>query len=311
MIVQYKGYNRPDNNSICVGMCFFSPIGYKKPLINLQTVTEELEKYSIPYYIIELLYPGQKQMIPNSFVVRADSVLFSKENLWNVLEKKIPDQYDKIIFMDSDVLFSDPDWLNKSYQILIDNYVIQPMEVAYKDIYNKNESIELDIDNLVAPQSKTCFAKVILNEYIVDLKCHHPGYALGIDRNFFHNIGGFFEYCITGSGDLAFWSSFIPDYKIDAHHLHSNAMEKYIEYKTNIYNYYQPRYKISYLKDCVSMHLYHGRNKNREYNDRQKYLPVNCNYYHNLDGVLQLTDVTVQDSNPLINYWIKRKEDEE
>lgn len=307
---QYKGYNYPKNNDICVGMCFFNPVGYKKPLSNTNTIIQQFKKYHIPFYVIELLYPGQTQSISDAIVVHANSILFAKENLWNVLEKKIPDNYHKIIFMDSDILYSDPDWLDKSSNLLDDNNVIQPMELTYKDIINTNDCVEIDTNNLIFPQNKICFAKAIVNGDTIDLTQHHPGYALGISRDFFHNIGGFFEHCITGSGDLAFWSGLIPHYKMDKHHLHSNVINKYIKYKDNLYKYYIYKNNISYLKNCVALHMYHGHKNNRQYNDRQKYLPIYCEYYYNQDGVLELKEVSVKDNNHLINYWIKRKEDE-
>jgi hypothetical protein len=309
MIIQYLGYNKPKFDTICVGMCYFSPAGYKKPLTNLNIIIEQFQKYNIPYYIIELLYPDQKQVIPDSFVVKASSILFSKENLWNILEKKIPDKYDKIIFMDSDVLFNDPDWFNKSYELLQHNDLIQPMEVSYKDIHHIYDQIEIDFNNLKPPKTKISIAKALINNNYIDLTYHHTGFGLGIDRNFFHKIKGFFEYCITGTGDLAFWASFLPNYQIDSPHLHNNVLNKYLNYKNNIYQYYIYPKRISYVEQCVALHLYHGQRNNRQYNTRHKYLPISCDYYHNEYGVLELTNI-ISNNHCLIDYWITRKEDE-
>lgn len=309
MLAKYSYYNEPIHNTICVGMCFFNPVNYKKTLLNIKIVIEELTKYKIPCYVIELLYPGQEQSIPNSYIVRAESVLFSKENLWNLLEKKIPDQYNKIIFMDSDVLFSDPDWINKSHDLLMDNDIIQPMEYVYKDIYSIDEEISLNPEDLDFAKNKIAFVKAIKEGSKIDLGIHAPGFVLGIDRNFFSNIGGFFEHCLTGSGDLAFWSAFIPDYTLGSHHLHSNAMNRYLDYKKLINKYFSSQ-KLDYVSGCIAMHLNHGHDKNRRYKDRQKYLPLDCNYVYNQYGVLEITSVIPNQKYQLINYWFDRKEDE-
>ena len=208
MILSYNGYNKLTNDDICVGMCYFNPMQYKKPLRNIQLVQEQFDRYSIPYYIVELVYPDQSPVIKNAIVVRSNSILFSKENLWNIVEKNIPEKYSKIIFMDADIFCCDPEWFNKTSKLLDTNDLVHNMEYLYKDInyvYEKN-----DIDLTTARYS---IIKAVKNNEPIELMIHHTGYVIAINRSFFKKLGGIFEYGITGYGDTLFWSSFIKDYE--------------------------------------------------------------------------------------------------
>ena len=309
MIKKYTGYDYPNNNNTCIAMCFFSPVGYKKPIKNIFTILDEFKKSSIPVFVIELLYPNQVSIIPNSIVVKGQSILFSKENLWNILEKRIPDQYSKIIFMDSDVLYSKPSWFNESSDLLENNDVIQCMEWSHKDITTIDEEIEINHDPTVHRES---FAKAIKSQVEIDLRLHHMGFCAGIRRDFFHKINGFFEYATTGYGDTLFWSCLTKDFwprRQYCSEFFADIYIKYVEYRKHLSEHYIYPNRVDYVSDCLAMHLYHGSVANRRYTDRQHYIPAKYEFYYNDQGVLEIKsyDETKKD---LIQYWIDRKEDE-
>ncbi len=309
MIFSYQGYNAPIKKDICVAMCFFSPVGYKKPINNVFTVIDSFNKANIPYYIIELLYPGQTSIIPNSIVVHGKSILFSKENLWNILEKHIPEQYSKVIFMDTDVLYSDPDWLDKASDLLEYNHTIQCMEWSHKDINSVYEKIELSEDPMF---HKISFAKAIKTQAEIDLRLHHMGFCIGIRRDFFHKINGFFEYAMTGYGDTLYWSCFTKDFYPRRKHFvdfFADINEKYIEYRKYLSQFYIYPEKVDYLSGCLAMHLYHGTVANRRYTNRQHYIPSSYSFYYNDENVLEIKSEDASKKD-LIQYWLDRKEDE-
>lgn len=307
--MSYIGYDKPNNNDTCVAMCFFSPVGYQKPIANIQTVINEFKLYNIPFYVIELLYPGQISIIPNSITVHSDSIIFSKENLWNLLEKKIPDSYSKILFMDSDILYSKPSWFNDSAKLLETNDVIQCMEWSHKDIRSINDTIEFNNDRSI---HRISFAKAIQEEQKIDLQFHHMGFCVGIRRDFFHKINGFFDKAITGYGDTLFWSCFTKDFyprQEKFAEFFSDINEMYIPYRKNIALYYNYPKRVGYVSNCLAMHLYHGTIENRRYTNRQHYIPKPYILYYNHENVLCIRSEN-HNQKDLLQYWIDRKEDE-
>lgn len=299
-----KKYNEPKITDTCVALCYFNPIGYKNPKENLKIVLDIYEQSKIPYFLIELVYPNQQPSINKATkVVHANTITFSKENLWNLLEKEIPDQYSKIIFIDADIKFSNPNWFNLCSEKL-DNYdIIQPMDVVYRDLENKyTEYIEVPIQNCT--YSVAHMIELTGKASSVE---HHPGYGIGIRREIFHKINGFFEYGFCGNGDTLFWMSISNFYSYSAGDFlltRKDIAKKYYKYKINAINY---TIKIGAVFDNMSIHLFHGTLKDRKYVDRTRYAIKNNqtdNFYHNEDGVLEM-----KNDDSIYQYLLDREED--
>lgn len=303
MKVNFTKYNVPGNDDTCVGFCFFRPVEYKKPLINLDLFVFDLKNSGIPYFCIEMLYDGQSSVLSDPLkVVRSKSVIFSKENLWNILERSIPEKYSKLIFLDCDVRFTNPDWFNISSDLLGRHLVIQPMDFTYRDI--KGDSSTYEIDESDKAMFKPSVAKGVVDGAKLHSSTHNPGIGLGIDREFFRSIGGMYELGLNGPGDSLFWSCFCE--------LHSRVVDRFD--RSDDYARYKKRVvaaasssknPVSCVADNVSLHMYHGSMINRKYGKRDMYLPDNYELFHNEDGVLE-----IRSDRDLVQYWIDRKEDE-
>lgn len=299
-----KYYNPPTNNDTCIALCYFNPVGYKNLRINLDIILETLKLSKIPYFLIELIYPDQNPSVKEAFkVVKAHSVLFNKENLWNIIEKYIPDQYSKIIFIDSDIKFTNPDWFNLSSLKLDFCNIIQPMDVVFRDLKHKYA------DSTIITTDMCRYSVAFMMEHTGEASAlhHHPGFAIGIKRNTFHDIGGFFEYGILGNGDTLFWMCITNFY--------STAAGKFLYSRKDIsIKYYDYRSKIEKLDikvgatlDNMAVHLFHGNVNNRMYLDREKYIDKNLlnNFYYNEYGVLE-----IKNDQSIYQYFLDRKEDE-
>ena len=308
MIINYTGYNEPSVDDICIGMCYFNPLQYQKPLRNIQIVQQEFDKYKIPYYVVELVYPDQSPSIKDAIVVKSNSVLFSKENLWNIVEKNIPEKYSKIIFMDADVLCSDPDWINKTSKLLDANDLVHSMDHLYKDINDIYEKNDIDLST-----SRYSIIKALKNNEPIELGIHHTGYVISINRSFLKKLGGIFEYGITGYGDTLFWTSFIKDYEPYCDNFlkmprFKEQRKKWNEYKKNALSI-SSMDRIAYLPGANILHLRHGEHENRRYPRRNFYVSGIFDLFHNDDGVLEI-NVISEKAKDLRQYWIDRKEDE-
>jgi hypothetical protein len=301
MLVSVKPYNTPQNTDTCVAICFFRPIEYSKPLKNLSIFLKDLSDSKIPFYSIELLYENQTPTLQNpTKIVRSKSKIFSKENLWNILETHIPDIYRKIIFLDTDIRFSNPDWFNLSSELLSKYKVVQPMEYCYRDIFIASYNYSID-ETILYPS----IAKAISKKENINICYHYPGFGIGIDRDFFHEIGGIYDQGFDGGGDTLFWGCF-GDFRSTYLHIAGCKFSKYDEYQkkviTKINN--DTTDIVSYVQDNTALHLYHGSKKNRKYGSRHKYIPNNYTLFYNNEGVLE-----IESDHDLTQYFIDRQED--
>jgi hypothetical protein len=298
-------YNFESQKKICVVMSFFNPANYNSNIFNANTVLKNLLDSNIPVFLTELLYNNQQsELIYKTNTVYADSVIFSKENLWNITEVTVPKEYNKIIFMDSDINYSDSDWLIKSYDLLDTYSVIQPMENCVG--YLPNMSL-IDINNY---NTKKSVAYSIQNKKYKNLSYHqfnqryHPGYCIGIKRHTFKQMGGFFEHAIIGGGDRCFWESFVDLPQIDYYKSRIDIKNKYAIYKKNISSIINET-DVSYIENNTALHMYHGDRKDRQYDSRTSYISNNSdNFYYNKYGVLEV----INEPN-IMNYFKSRNED--
>lgn len=300
-----KNYNFPVCDDLCVGLCYFNPIGYTNLKENLDIVIQSLQDSKIPLYIIELIYPNQSQSIPQATkVVKAETTVFCKENLWNILEQYIPEKYSKIIFLDADIKFTNPDWFNLSSKKLNSCNIIQPMDVTFRDLKDKY-SLLSTIDTNYCQYS---VAYMIETEKQAKSPDHYPGFAVGINRQTFHDIGKFFEYGFGGNGDFLFWMavcnfySFLAGQFLD---IRKDIAEKFYHYKANIY---KTEINVGATFDNMAVHLFHGSIKNRKYADLSRYVTsakLRNNFYYNQDGVLEM-----KNDSSIYEYLKNREEDE-
>jgi hypothetical protein len=309
----YTGYSNIESEDICIVMSFYNALNYKSIVKNIQLIIQELKKTNISFYIIELLYPQQKQSIPQAnYVVRADSFFFSKENLWNIIESKIPDKYTKLIFTDADILYSDSSWIDKISDLLNTHKVVHGCEYLYRDLYHDDLYKILNLDKT---NTKYTVVKHIKDQTPFEFGSISPGYNICIDRNFYHKINGFFEYSHGTAGDTLFWASFIKDYKPYCCALFcaprfKETKERYIEYKNNVLKICNPIKDINYLKDNCGLHLFHGNLKNREYGNQDRFIPGPIKFSKNSDGVIEMKIIhpIVKDLKQYLEF---RREDDD
>jgi hypothetical protein len=285
-------YSKPLRTDICVAFCFFSPCGFIRPLQNLTFFENKLKLAGIPYYSIELVIGDKPNMLANPTVrLHSKSSLFYKEALWNRLEREIPAEYTKIAFLDSDVIFSDPEWLDKLSTLLDSSDLVHPFETV--DRLNLSYTI---FDTLISSLKDDN-----------NLGC---GMGWAITRELFHQLGGFFDRGILGNGDTLFYNCIKNTININSP-LYYLVQNEYTSYRNNFINV-SPI--VTYL-NCKIYHLSHGTIHNRQYGTTinvilgSLQLPWMSVFSVNTDGLWELMDESL--NKKMIQYFIDRKEDSE
>ena len=292
-----KQYSKPTCTDTAVCMCYFSSVGYTRPRENFMRIKRMLDEAEIPLFTAECIIGETPQLIPEpTLLTRANSSLFYKEQLFNMLVKKIPSNYTKLIFMDSDLIFTIPNWVD----------MISKKLNTVSAVQGFGRALYLDA-------SETIFAEYI--SFVKHMKVYgnppkgHPGFCWAFNRKFLNEIKGFFDKAIIGSGDSAVSSIFTPSYAY-------NYISPFIH---NEYLQWKPKQKflspitMSFL-DIDMYHLYHGDIDNRQYRDRHR-LPdllkikkwedaISVNEY----GMYELKNPEI--NKVLKNYFLSRKEDD-
>lgn len=290
-----KQYSKPTHTDIAVCMCYFSSVGYTRPRENFMRVKKMLDEAGIPLFTAECIIGDTPQLIPDpTLLTIANSSLFYKEQLFNMLEKKIPSTYTKLIFMDSDLIFTIPNWVDMFSNKLDKFLAVQGFGTGLYLDASENVFFKL-----------TSWGKY-LRLYGNPAK-GHPGFCWAFNRNFLKEIGGFFDKAIIGSGDSAIATVFSSNgYDYQSPFIRN-------EYLRWVKNAHKKARSMTYL-DIDIYHLYHGSIDNRQYINRHT-LPdllkikrwedaVTTNEY----GMYELKSPAINEV--LKNYFISRKEDD-
>jgi len=312
-------YTKNNTTDTCVAIAFARPVEFKNPVKNIKLVLQDLKKANIPVFTIELLFDNQTNVIDNpTKTVYSNSRIVSKENLWNILEKEIPKQYSKIIFLDADIRLTNPDWFNLSSSLLEDNDLIQTHSETYLNLDIDIDYSGKDIQRLIKLSTDKISVAKGLKENLINNNIHEfwVGYSVGITRNFYKKIGGFYDKAILGQGDTLFWQCFASNFALPQQIQQTFTTLK--SYK----NYYDKnklhKFKIDYVKDCIACHLFHGIKKKRNYADRCSKQPDEKYVIKNKDSVYELIQdnpISSFNSRLMIQNYMetlnKREEDEE
>ena len=281
-------YKKPTRKDIAVGLVHFNPSGSKRLLMNYLYTVEKLRLADIPTYTIELVFSEPE--IKDAYHVYGQSMLFHKERLCTLLEKRIPWRFSKILFMDADIVFSNPFWYAELSKALDSHQVVHPfstacwLDITYKEVLDERLSV------------------VFMDRTRIYDPAYHPGFAWAFQRKWFRRKG-FYEYCITGSGDTlstAAWLGvlFTPSY------LKKSLVKSYTKYRANAHP------SITCISGTI-YHLWHGTRANRKYVERHSILDTIQNVEDivtkNRWGVFELTDTVVNEK--LKSYFIEREDD--
>ena len=192
-------YNIPSKTDTLIIIAYFSPCNYAKPKQNLNYVVNKLIQYEHPVCIVEAVMPNADPLVlpykvlHHKIAASNKSYMFLKENLYNIAIQKY--KYNKYIFLDSDVFFDKSDWFDQTSILLDSNDIVQPFENAFWINKENNEYI----------LTRQSTAKCLVKKAAPSGTMYHPGLAWGATAEFLNKIGGFFDQCVIGGGDLALW----------------------------------------------------------------------------------------------------------
>jgi hypothetical protein len=204
-----------DCDDLCVVSCFFNPCGYRSRVRNFELFMASLvNSIGVHWRAIECAFGNAAFMLPPSsqiLRVRSNSVLWQKERLLNRLIGSLPDTYEKIAWVDADVLFSNPHWIVEASEALDRTPVVQLFShLARFDDRLGNDRM-MDTLESFAFRYRRDPDSVLGPTYF---NHGHTGLAWAGWREWIERYG-LYDACLSGTGDHLMAHAFVGDWQPD------------------------------------------------------------------------------------------------
>jgi len=244
--------------------CYFNPNSYAKLKENYKFFRKN---FKYPLTTVELALDNQDFFIDDAIHIRGNNrhILWQKERLLNIAIESLPKKIDKIVWVDTDIIFENEKWFQETENNLENYPVIQPFEIV-SEISNDH--------NIVTPHEHGYGFAKSFTENFIDKLDHWPkcGLSWAFRRECLPN--GLYDKCVIGNGDalqLAAWMGNWDNYLI--HLMSPKTRERFL--LDRYQDYESVKANISYIRGNI-IHLYHGNLENRQYFDRNWILIENA-----------------------------------
>lgn len=187
--------------------CYFNFSGFERPKANLLRFLRQMSRDSVPVYGVELVLPGQNpatKHFPRWTQITINPTtqkLWQKEMAINLAATRVPPEYDHLAWLDTDIWFANPDWVEDTESALAQHQVVQMFATACW--LGKSGEVE---------RTRQGSAVAGLDHRWQS----HPGFAWAMRRSLWNKAGGLFPRTLSGGGDtvmtlammgLPFWPS--------------------------------------------------------------------------------------------------------
>jgi hypothetical protein len=272
---------------------------YIKKHDNVRLITIEAAFGDRPW---EVTSPDDKDDIQ----LRTSTELWHKERMINLAVNRLPQGWKYAGYLDSDLVFSRPDWNTEIVQRLQHYSFVQPF----------SQSINLSPSYEVIGTTRESFFSAYLNNTLDSQleygKLPHPGFGLFWTKEAFNAVGGLLDTPILGSSDLHMLASLIGLGETKLPQGISNGYkEQLLMWQNRCENLI--RRNIGIVPGLI-LHQWHGARKDRRYGERWKIL-VDNQYDPEFDikldwqGLYQWSGNKPQLQYDVRNYFASRHED--
>lgn len=287
-------------DDIAAVTCFFNPAGFSTLRRNYDVFRAGCEAAGVPLWTVELAIGDTPHTITGENVVhvRGADVIFSKENLLNIGFSRVPRQFDKLAFVDCDLVWDRPDWLWQASELLEKHGAVQ----LFGHIHHT------DAQGRPAHNGPSMARKHL--EKLPGWGA--PGGAWAVHRQMLDLSVGLYDRCVVGAGDmvhshLGFRGRFDDPWAND---LNPAMRQHAIDWARMVWRYV--RGDLACV-DATVTHLWHGDRSDRQYQTRSMILAdadPETWFCYSHEGVLGFTPQAPPSIRlALIEYFKARNED--
>jgi len=289
---------------------YFNFINYKSGIKNLEIFINNFSKYkNVQIVLVEGYYkdqqlPDYSTKIFKHIKLPLKHILWVKENLINIGFSCLPSDWQYGGWIDRDIEFINPNWVDESIEKLKTCDLLQPWTQCV--FLNSNFEHVRICGHIFAESFCSLFKKNLLTkENLFSDRHTHSGQAWCINKKFYNHLGGLYERAILGGADFL-WVIGVLNTQ-NSHHC-----VKGIDDDIKLYLAKIKEAKVDYVHGIIC-HLYHGEYNDRRYIERYeilrkyKYLPLE-DTLKDENGVLCYTDSGVRMEHDIKNYFLVRRE---
>lgn len=218
----------------------------------------------VPLYVIEAAFGDDPfTLTDDPFMrVRCRDVIWQQYRLVNLVIRALPDKYDKVIWIDSDILFDDPAWVGKMSDMLDSYKIVQ----SYSEVHLLHQDGKIDLTKMSV--TKRAMLNAVKPNYTSLASCldmaaeFATGFSWGVRREVIERFG-VYDYWITGSSDNAFVLGIWGDWTNPFIRTRLNEPMKrhYMEWALPFHEYVGG--SVSYFDSSIR-HLWHGQRNYRK-----------------------------------------------
>lgn len=243
--------------------------------------------------------------------------IWHKENALNLAISRLPEDWEYVAWIDADILFHNPNWVEETVQQLQHYMVVQMFGDA------------IDLGPQMQPmQMHRGFVKGYIDEGYKNPNKRHPkgwpyyggvkgsfahtGFAWAARREALEAVGGLIDFAILGSADhnmaLGLIGHIDDTYPTQ---MHSRYIQKMLRWQERADKYI--KHDIGFVPGTIS-HYWHGKKKDRKYVERWKIL-IDNGFDPDLDlkrdtqGLWTWTDNNPRLRDEVRSYFRQRNED--
>lgn len=266
----------------------------QQPQVRLLTV--ELQQRARPF-------------VTDSIVkLRTKDELWHKENMINIGVQHLPEDWEYMAWIDTDLEFQNKNWVRETIEQLQTYYIVQLFQHGI-DLGPSDEVLTIH----------TSFISLYVNGEPMNnytkhknYKNGHTGFCFAIRKTAFNDIGGLLDFAILGSADAHMCLAFIGDVKKSLHpRLNKNYKELCVIFQDRCERHIQRN--VGYVNGTI-LHHFHGSKSDRQYGSRWQILLDNDydplrDIKKDWRGVYQLEDTKFKLRDQIKKYFRSRNED--
>ena len=296
--------------------CYFNPVNAPYRLKAFNRFYEGIKQYN--HKIVECVIGKNKPQLPDSFEkIYTSSLLWHKETLLNNIIKSLPAKYKYIFWVDADIIFTNPNWLEEGAKAMAAGAnIVQPFEYC---VHLEKDRLTPDFN--VNAYKKSCSNPMTRHKSLWRSFCSnfasglyasrnydahgHVGFVWGIKREVYDKIpGGLYDKALIGGADH------IMAHAAAGQINNACITESFSEEIDSINTYSRGFYaavngKIGYALGDI-YHIWHGDVKDRQYLKRIKdFAPIAKDIDERDDNGLYIQDE--DDSNYMLQYLLMRE----
>jgi hypothetical protein len=273
---------------------------------------KRIEDSGIALYTVELATGDQEFSVtdatnPHHIQLRTVHELWYKENLLNIAIRYLPKDWKYVAWLDADILFVRPNWAAET--------IAQLEHHAFVQMYSHVIDLGPDYEPLRVQEG---FSYRYRTKKLGDGQSNTetlgtPGYAWAARRHEFEAVGGLIDWSIMGSNDYFMALGLVGAMTPEMTRMPgSNYAEMLMGWQSKCEQHVHR--DIGYVGNTL-VHFWHGRRKDRGYDNRWKILVDNSfdpkkDLTRSIEGLLGLSDDKPALRDAIRRYFRARNEDD-